>query len=61
MKKKSVEKLIDELEKQTGRVVNVVMDLKKKEKKWDERKAEIERRVEDLLGRVENLSDEKSG
>ncbi len=59
MRKQSVDKCISDFEKKVGKVVGVVMELKKNEKKWQQRKTEIEKRLKNLLRRVEELSDEK--
>ena len=59
MRKQSVDKCISDLEKKVGKAVGMVMESKKKEKKWQQRKTEIEKRLKNLLRRVEELSDEK--
>ena len=59
MRKQSVDKCISDLEKKVGKAVGVVMELKKKDKKWQQKKTEIEKRLKNLLRRVEELSDEK--
>ena len=59
MRKQSVDKCISDLEKKVGKAVGTVMELKKKDKKWQQRKTEIEKRLKNLLRRVEELSGEK--
>ena len=59
MRKQSVDKCISDLEKKVGKAVGMVMESKKKEKKWQQRKTEIEKRLKNLLRRVEKLSDGK--
>ncbi len=59
MRKESVDKCISDLEKKVGKAVGMVMELKKNEKKWQQKKTEIEKRLKNLLRRVEELSDEK--
>lgn len=59
MRKQSVDNCISDLEKKVGKAVSMVMELKKKEKQWQQRKTEIEKRLKNLLRRVEELSGEK--
>ena len=59
MKKQAVDKCISNLGKEIEKAVAVVMELKKKEKKWQQKEVEIEKRLKDLLGKIEELSDEK--
>ncbi len=57
--KQAVEKSIEALESEINRAVGVVMELKKKGKKWQQQKTEIEKKLKNLLKRVEELSGEK--
>ncbi len=59
MRKQSVDKCISDLEKKVGKTVGMVMELKKNEKQWQQKKTEIEKRLKNLLRCVEELSDEK--
>ncbi len=59
MTRQAVDKSIKALEKEVEKAVAVVMELKKKEKKWQQKKIEIEKRLKNLLGRIEELSDEE--
>lgn len=59
MTKQTVEKSIEALESEIKRAVGVVMESKKKEKKWQQQKTEIEKKLKTLLKRVEELSGQK--
>ena len=59
MTKQAIEKFIEALESEINRAVGVVMEIKKKGKKWQQQKTEIEKKLKNLLKRVEELSGEK--
>lgn len=53
-----MDKHIDALETKVGKIVNVVLELKKKEKKCLQKKTEIGKRLKKVLVRIEGVSDE---
>ena len=59
MARREVDKSIDVLEQSVKKVVNVVMELKKEDKRWRQKRAEIEERLKSLIKRIEGLSDEE--
>ncbi len=59
MARRGVDKSIDALEQSVKKVVNVVMAMKKEDKCWRQKRAEIEERLKSLIKRIEGLSDEE--
>jgi uncharacterized protein (UPF0335 family) len=59
MARRGVDKSIDALEQSVKKVVNVVMAMKKEDKHWRQKRAEIEERLKSLIKRIEGLSDEE--
>ena len=53
-----MDKHVDALEVEVKRIGSVFLELKKKEKKWLQRKAEIGKRLKKLLVRIEEFSGE---
>lgn len=58
---KQIDKSINVLERDVRKMVNVVMELKKKDRRWQQKKAEIEKRLKGLIKRIEELSGEEEG
>ena len=59
MARRGVDKSIDALEQSVKKVVNVVMAMKKEDKRWRQKRAEIEERLKSLIKRIEGRSDEE--
>lgn len=59
MARRGVDKSIDALEPNVKKIVNVVMELKKEDKRWRQKRAEIEERLKSLIKRIEELSGEE--
>ena len=49
---------IDVLEGEVKRIVSVVLELKKKEKRWQQKKTEIGKHLKKSLARIEEFSGE---
>ena len=59
MARQEVLKSIDVLEENVKKMVNAVMELKKEDKRWRQKRAEIEERLKSLIKRIEELSGEE--
>ncbi len=53
-----MDKHVDVLEAEVKRIVSVFLELKRKDKKWSQKKTEIGKRLKKLLARIEEFSGE---
>ena len=58
MNRREINKALDVLEENVQKAVDKIMDLKKREKRWDQRKTEAVKRLQGLVKKIEDFSGE---
>ena len=58
MNRREINKALDVLEENVQKAVDKIMELKKREKRWDQRKTEAVKRLQGLVKKIEDFSSE---